>query len=51
MLATDLISKLQRLIEQHGDQVVMDEYGNVIDEPEWNNDDGACFLVSFSEDN
>jgi hypothetical protein len=49
MLATELVTKLTDLIHEHGNLPVMNEYGHEIDEPEFNDDDGACILISFDE--
>jgi hypothetical protein len=49
MMASEFVTRLQGLVEQHGDQIVQDEYGRTVDAPEFNDDDGTCFLVSFDE--
>lgn len=49
MYATQLITALTELVKTYGDLPVMDEYGHVVDVPEFNDDDGRCILVSFDE--
>lgn len=49
MLASEFISKLQALMTEHGDLTIENEYGNLLDDPEFNDDDNECFLVSFDE--
>ena len=49
MMLSELISDLNALYLEHGDLPCEDEYGNECDHPEFNNDDGACVLFSFSE--
>jgi hypothetical protein len=49
MLAANLIDTLTRLVQEHGNLPVMNEYGHEVDDPEFNDDDGKCFLVTFDE--
>lgn len=49
MYASELIEKLTTLIKTHGDYLVMNEYGQVIDAPEFNDDTIPCFGVGFDE--
>jgi hypothetical protein len=49
MIASQFIAELTKLIAEFGDQTIINEYGQEIDTPEYNDDNGECFLVSFSE--
>lgn len=49
MRATELLVQITDLIQKHGDLPIMNEYGNEMDPPEFNDDDGPCFLISFDE--
>lgn len=49
MLATRFIELLQRVIEEHGDHEIQDEYGKYLDSPEFNDDDGPCILISLDD--
>lgn len=50
MNARELIDKLTDLVTTYGDLPVMNEYGHLIDAPEFNDDDGRCILVSFEDE-
>jgi hypothetical protein len=49
MLASGFIRAVQALISIHGDLPIQNEYGQDIDSPEFNTDEGPCILVSFYE--
>lgn len=46
MKASQLIEELQALINKHGDLECQDSYGERIDSPEFNTDDGEVFVVA-----
>jgi hypothetical protein len=46
--ASQFIELLGGLIDQHGDNIIVDEHNHAVDNPEFNDDDGdPCFLISF----
>lgn len=47
MQATELIKKLGGLVVEHGDLSVENEYSHELADVEFNDDDGACFLVTY----
>lgn len=49
MMLSEMIRNLKQIQSEQGDLPCMDEYGNECDPPEFNDDDGACVLFSFSE--
>lgn len=50
MYASDVVAQLQKLINQHGDLEVVDEYDNEMDPVEYSTDgDSPAFVVAFSD--
>jgi len=49
-MLSEFISNLVAIQGEHGDLPVENEYGHECDPPEFNDDDGACVLLSFEED-
>jgi hypothetical protein len=49
MYASELIRKLTDAVAEYGDLPIENEYGHVLDTLEFNDDEGKCLLVSFSD--